>query len=292
MKFTKMQGAGNDYVYVNCFEESVADPEKTAVFVSDRHFGIGSDGLVLICPSETADVRMRMFNADGSEGSMCGNAVRCVGKYAYDHGLVTEKRLSVETLGGIKVLELETEGGKAVRATVDMGVPQVTSAQVPEPIQVDGRAEAFVGISVGNPHAVYFREEIDSLKLEETGPSYENHSRFPDRVNSEFVQVMDRGHIRMRVWERGSGETWACGTGATASAVASILMGYTDEEVTVSLRGGDLVIRWDRETGHAFMTGPAVEVFRGEIQIWHDRKPGTDPGVQRMKGATSDVSGK
>lgn len=267
MRFTKMQGAGNDYIYVNCFEEKVEEPEKTAVFVSDRHFGIGSDGLVLICPSETADVRMRMFNADGSEGAMCGNAIRCVGKYVYDHRLVSKTRVSVETLAGIKELELETEAGKVVRATVDMGVPQVTCGQVPEPIRVQDHDDEFVGISVGNPHAVYFRKDIDSLKLEEIGPFYENHSRFPDRVNSEFVQVVDRGHIRMRVWERGSGETWACGTGATASTVASILMGYTDNRVTVSLRGGDLTIRWDRESGHAFMTGPATEVFRGEIDI-------------------------
>lgn len=267
MKFTKMQGAGNDYVYVNCFEEKVEAPERTAVFISDRHFGIGADGLVLICPSETADVKMRMFNADGSEGAMCGNAIRCVGKYVYDHGLARKNRLTVETLGGTKELELEIREGKAVQATVDMGVPQVTSAAVPEDICIKGKADQFVGISVGNPHAVYFRDQIDCLNLEEIGPYYENHVRFPDRVNSEFVQVVDRSHIRMRVWERGSGETWACGTGATASAAASILMGYTDNVVKVSLRGGDLKIAWNRETGHAFMTGPAVEVFCGEIDI-------------------------
>jgi len=267
MRFTKMQGAGNDYVYVNCFEEKVDSPERTAVLVSDRHFGIGSDGLVLICPSDRADVRMRMFNADGSEGAMCGNAIRCVGKYVYDHGVVEKTRLAVETPGGVKELNLEVQDGKVVQATVDMGVPKVTSAKVPEAISIDGRDTEFVGVSVGNPHAVYFRDEIDCLKLEEIGPYYENHSRFPDRVNSEFVQVVDRGHIRMRVWERGSGETWACGTGATAGAVASILMGYTDDAVKVSLRGGDLKIVWNRDTGHAFMTGPAVEVFWGEIDI-------------------------
>lgn len=265
MKFTKMQGAGNDYVYVNCFEETIEDPKALAVKVSDRHFGIGSDGLVLICPSEHSDVKMRMFNIDGSEGSMCGNAIRCVGKYAYDHGLVSKTKITVETLGGIKELHMETQEGKVVWAAVDMGVPKVTS-QVPEVIWVEGKEKAFVGISVGNPHAVYFCEDIDSLKLDQIGPSYENHERFPDRVNSEFVQVLDRGHIRMRVWERGSGETLACGTGATASAVASILMGYTDNQVRVSLRGGDLRITWNRETGHVFMAGPAVEVFSGTIE--------------------------
>ena len=262
MRFTKMQGAGNDYVYVNCFEETVEDPAAAAVAVSHRHYGVGSDGLVLICPSDAADVKMRMFNADGSEGRMCGNAIRCVGKYAYDHGLVSGTGIRVETLDGIKELKMELAGGKVVRASVDMGVPQVTS-RVPEDIWVEGEKREFVGISVGNPHAVYFCGDIDSLNLDQTGPFYENHERFPDRVNSEFVQVMDRGHIRMRVWERGSGETWACGTGATASVVASILMGYTDDKVRVSLRGGDLTITWNRNTGHVFMEGPAIEVFSG-----------------------------
>lgn len=266
MRFTKMQGAGNDYVYVNCFEETVEDPAAAAVAVSHRHFGVGSDGLVLICPSDTADVKMRMFNADGSEGIMCGNAIRCVGKYAWDHGIVSNTRITVETLGGIKTLDLETEGGKVTRASVDMGIPEVTS-KVPEPIRVLGEEKEFVGISVGNPHAVYFCQDIDNLDLEKIGPSYENHSRFPGRVNSEFVQVVDRGRIRVRVWERGSGETWACGTGATASGVASMLRGYTEDKVAVSLKGGDLVITWDRESGHVFMEGPAVEVFSGEINI-------------------------
>lgn len=266
MKFTKMQGAGNDYVYVNCFEESVADPSAAAVKVSDRHFGIGADGLILICPSEKADVRMCMFNADGSEGTMCGNGIRCVGKYAYDHGLVTEKEISVETLGGIKHLTFTVSGEKVISVTVDMGEPELTSA-LPEEICVDGQKKQFVGISVGNPHAVYFEDEIDGLDLETIGPAYENHERFPERVNSEFIRLIDRGHIQMRVWERGSGETWACGTGATASAVAAILMGYTDNTVVVSLRGGDLTIHWDRETNHVYMTGDAVEVFHGEIDI-------------------------
>lgn len=273
MRFTKMQGIGNDYVYVNCFEETVADPAAVARFVSDRHFGIGSDGLILIGPSETADCRMDMYNMDGSRGVMCGNGVRCVGKYAFDHGLVPQDRrsLTVETLAGIKTIEFtaEEEKGRLVarRLTVDMGEAKLTS-ELPEPINVDGRDYSFVGISVGNPHAVYFMDSIDDLSLDRIGPSFEMHPRFqPDRVNTEFIQLVDRNHIRMRVWERGSGETWACGTGATASAAAAILMGHTEDEVEVELRGGKLRIRLDRESGHLFMTGPAVEVFRGDIDI-------------------------
>ncbi len=266
MKFTKMQGAGNDYVYVNCFEETVEDPAALAVKVSDRHFGIGSDGLVLICPSDTADAKMRMFNADGSESPMCGNAIRCVGKYVYEHGIVKKERLTVETLDGYKYLELKILDGCVPFVTVDMGEPQLTS-ELPEAIRVDGEEKQFVGISVGNPHAVYFVEGVDGLDLEAIGPAHENHERFPDRVNSEFIELVDRNHIRMRVWERGSGETWACGTGATASAVASILMGYTEHTVEVALRGGDLTIFWNRETNHVFMTGPAVEIFHGEMEV-------------------------
>ena len=263
MKFTKMQGIGNDYVYVNCFEETVEDPVGTAIRVSDRHFGIGSDGLVLICPSETADVKMRMFNADGSEGAMCGNGIRCVGKYAYDHGIVDRTRITVETLGGIRHLDMQVEGGRVTAVQVDMGIPELTSA-LPEKIVVEGRQLEFTGISVGNPHAVYVCDEIDSLDLERMGPAFETHQRFPDRVNSEFVQVLDRNHLRMRVWERGSGETWACGTGATACAVAAMMLGLAEDRVEVQLKGGTLEIYWDREGGHAFMTGPAVEVFQGE----------------------------
>lgn len=264
MKFTKMHGIGNDYVYVNCFEETVEEPEAVSRFVSDRHFGIGSDGLILICPSEVADCRMRMFNEDGSEGAMCGNGIRCVGKYAYDHGIVQKERISVETPGGIKYLDMQVEDGKVTMVTVDMGVPELTS-RLPEQIVVDGKELEFTGISMGNPHAVYYVEDVDGLKLEEIGPAFENHERFPDRVNTEFIRVLDRGHIKMRVWERGSGETWACGTGATACAVASMMHGYVDDTVEVQLRGGNLTIHWDRESGHAFMTGPATEVFQGEI---------------------------
>ena len=269
MKFTKMQGIGNDYVYVNCFEETVREPGRVARFVSDRHFGIGSDGLILICPSDAADCRMEMYNADGSQGIMCGNGVRCVGKYVYDHGLVPgdRRQVTVETLGGIKTLDLEIQEGKVVSVTVDMGEAALTSG-LPEDIQVNGQDYQFVGISVGNPHAVYFMEEIDSLDLERIGPGFELHERFcPERVNTEFIQVLDRRHLRMRVWERGSGETLACGTGAAASVMASILMGYVDDEVKVFLRGGSLRIRLDRATGDLFMTGPGAEVYSGAIDI-------------------------
>ena len=269
MKFTKMQGIGNDYVYVNCFEETVREPGRVARFVSNRHFGIGSDGLILICPSDAADCRMEMYNADGSQGIMCGNGVRFVGKYVYDHGLVPgdRRQVTVETLGGIKTLDLEIQEGKVVSVTVDMGEAALTSG-LPEDIQVNGQDYQFVGISVGNPHAVYFMEEIDSLDLERIGPGFELHERFcPERVNTEFIQVLDRRHLRMRVWERGSGETLACGTGAAASVMASILMGYVEDEVKVFLRGGSLRIRLDRATGHLFMTGPGVEVYSGAIDI-------------------------
>lgn len=264
MKFTKMHGIGNDYVYVNCFEETVDDPAAVSRFVSDRHFGIGSDGLILICPSEVADCRMRMFNEDGSEGAMCGNGIRCVGKYAYDHGIVTKERITVETLGGIKTLEMQVVDGKVVTVTVDMGVPELTS-ELPERIVVAGAELEFTGICVGNPHAVYYVEDVDGLDLEAIGPAFEHHERFPDRVNTEYIRVIDREHIQMRVWERGSGETWACGTGATASAVASMMHGLVEDTVEVQLRGGNLTIRWDRESGHVYMTGPAVEVFHGEL---------------------------
>lgn len=269
MKFTKMQGIGNDYVYVDCFREQVKNPEKAAVFVSDRHFGIGSDGLILICPSDVADCRMEMYNGDGSQGIMCGNGVRCVGKYVYDHGLVpgTRRQITVETLGGIKTLDLEIRDGKAVSITVDMGKGVLFSA-LPEDIRVDGKDYQFVGINVGNPHAVCYMDEIDSLDLDRIGPGFEMHERFgPHRVNTEFIQVVDRSHLNMRVWERGSGETWACGTGATASVMASILMGYVEDRVEVGLRGGSLLIRFDRESDRLYMTGPAVEVFSGTIEL-------------------------
>lgn len=266
MKFTKMQGIGNDYVYVNCFEEVVQHPEQLARLVSDRHFGIGSDGLILICPSDKADCRMRMFNEDGSEGLMCGNGIRCVGKYVYEHGIAKKERILVETLGGLKELVLTVRNDQVVLVVVDMGEPELTS-ELPEAITVAGQEYTFTGIGVGNPHAVYFVEDVDGLDLEAMGPAFEYHSRFPDRVNSEFIRLIDRTHIQMRVWERGSGETWACGTGATASAVACMLHGLTEDTVEVQLKGGNLEIHWDRNTNHVYMTGPATEVFQGEIKL-------------------------
>lgn len=269
MKFTKMQGIGNDYVYVDCFKEQVERPGPMARFVSNRHFGIGSDGLILICPSKAADCRMEMYNADGSQGIMCGNGVRCVGKYVYDHGLVPPDRrqITVETLGGIKTLELWVRDGKVAAVTVDMGEGTLSS-RLPEDITVNGKKYQFVGIEVGNPHAVNFMEEIDHLDLERIGPGFELHERFrPHRVNTEFIQIVDRSHLRMRVWERGSGETWACGTGAAASVMAAVLMGYADDQAKVSLRGGTLLIRYDRQRGRLYMTGPAAEVFSGTIEI-------------------------
>lgn len=266
MKFTKMQGIGNDYIYVNCFEEKVSDPEQLAIKLSDRHLGIGSDGLILILPSETADCRMQMFNSDGTQSKMCGNGIRCVGKYVYDHGIINRKKILVETGAGVKELQLLASDGKVTEVTVDMGIPKVTS-EVPEPILVNEKNYEFVGIDMGNPHAVCYEAEIDSLDLDKDGPPFEHHRRFPDRTNVEFIQLLDRKHIRMRVWERGSGETKACGTGAAASAAASILRGFTDRSVEVELPGGRLKILWNEENGHIYLTGPAVEVFNGEIDV-------------------------
>ena len=278
MKFTKMHGLGNDYVYVNCFEETVENPSEAARYLSDRHTGIGSDGLILICPSDTADFEMRMYNADGSRSEMCGNGIRCVGKYVYDHGLTEKTSISVETLGGIKYLDLTVEDGQAVLIRVDMGEPELRADHIPvvreaeervinEAVTVDGREYRMTGVSTGNPHAVVFLEDIKGLDIEKIGPKFENHERFPNRINTEFVRVIDRETIEMRVWERGSGETMACGTGACAAAVASILNGLAERRVTVRLLGGDLLIEWDQETGKVYMTGPAVTVFEGETRV-------------------------
>ena len=277
MKFTKMQGLGNDYVYVNCMEQMVEDAAETARRVSDRHFGIGSDGLILICPSDKADFEMRMYNADGSRGEMCGNGIRCVGKYVYDYGLTDKTSLSVETLGGIKHLFLEVEGGKVSLVKVDMGPAILEPEKIPvtaegsrvvdEPLCVDGKTFRMTCVSMGNPHAVIYVDDVQGMDLEKTGPSFENHERFPNRINTEFAHVLDRNTVEMRVWERGSGETLACGTGACAVAVASILNGYTEDQVTVGLLGGDLKIEWDRETNKVYMTGPAEVVFDGEIRL-------------------------
>ncbi len=284
MRFTKMQGLGNDYVYVNCFQEKVENPSETAKRISDRHFGVGADGLILIGPSEQADFEMAMYNADGSRGEMCGNGIRCVAKYVYDYGLTDKTSISVETLGGIKYLDLTIEDGKAVLVRVDMGRPELRAREIPiiceaadgesaadeaqvidEPIVVGGMEYSMTGVSMGNPHAVVFLEDVEGFDIEKIGPKFENHERFPRRINTEFVRIIDRERIEMRVWERGSGETLACGTGACAAVVASILNGLAGRKVTVKLKGGDLLVEWDQESGKVYMTGPAEVVFDGEI---------------------------
>ena len=277
MKFTKMHGLGNDYVYVNCFEEKIDNPPAVARFVSDRHFGIGSDGLIMINPSKTADFEMEMYNADGSRGEMCGNGIRCVAKYVYDYGLTDKTQISVETLGGIKYLDLTVEDGKVSLVKVDMGKPELEADLIPiisereqvidEPTEVDGKEYHMTGVSMGNPHAVIYVDDVNGLDLEKIGSKFENHERFPKRINTEFVHCIDRQTVEMRVWERGSGETLACGTGACAVAVSSILNNLTDTQVTVKLLGGDLQIEWDREKDRVFMTGPATVVFDGVIDI-------------------------
>ncbi|MCC8066228.1 MAG: diaminopimelate epimerase [Clostridiales bacterium] len=318
MKFTKMHGIGNDYIYVNCFQERVENPSELAIRLSDRHFGIGSDGLILIKPSDRADFQMEMYNADGSLGAMCGNGIRCVAKYVYDYGLTDQTRISVETASGIKYLELTVEWpgenipeithkvsdlagtgkipetlekgvesacgkrrGTVRLVRVDMGAPILEPERIPvlsnqsgipivsQPIQPDGTIGegiySMTCVSMGNPHCIVPVEDVDGLDIEKIGPLFENCPRFPDRINTEFIRVIDRQTVQMRVWERGSGETLACGTGACAVAVACALNGWTQEEITVKLRGGDLQIKWDREKNTVFMTGPATIVFEGEI---------------------------
>ena len=275
MKFTKMQGIGNDYVYVNCLQETIENPSELAKKISDRHYGVGSDGLIMINPSDKADFEMEMYNADGSRGEMCGNGIRCVAKYVYDYGLTDKTSISVETLAGIKYLDLTVEDGKVVLVKVDMGKPMLRPEEVPvvsekeevidEPITVDGQEYRMTCVSMGNPHAVVFiDQDVKEFPLETVGVKFENHERFPKRVNTEFVNVLDRHTAQMRVWERGSGETLACGTGACAVAVACALNGLTEDEVTVKLLGGDLQIKWDREENTVYMTGPAEVVFDGE----------------------------
>lgn len=279
MKFTKMHGIGNDYVYVNCFEETVENPERISKLISDRHFGIGSDGLVLIMPSDKADFRMRMFNADGSEGMMCGNATRCIGKYVYDKGMTDKTEITLETKSGIKKLKLFPEKGKVKTVLVDMGKAIIKPAEIPvlaegedfisRKIEVNGNDETVTCVSMGNPHCVIFTDKnVDDFELEKIGPSYENHPLFPERINTEFANVIDGNTVKMRVWERGSGETWACGTGACATAVAACLNGHCkrDEEIRLMLRGGDLFITY-KSDGTVLMRGPATTVFRGEIDI-------------------------
>lgn len=274
IKFTKMHGAGNDYVYINCFDAvALGDVPKLAMAMSDRHFGVGGDGIVLICPSEKADARMRMFNADGSESEMCGNAIRCVAKYVYDHGICCRDELKIETGRGVLTLNLSTRGGKVDRVRVNMATPILMSSQIPTTLPGDppvnaslavgGRQIAVTCVSMGNPHCVTFVDEVTDDWVLNIGPQIEHHPVFPRRVNAEFIQVVSPSETVMRVWERGSGETLACGTGACASVVAGVLAGVTDREVTVHLFGGDLQIEW-AESNEVFMTGPAAEVFSGE----------------------------
>ncbi|MCI9198479.1 MAG: diaminopimelate epimerase [Lachnospiraceae bacterium] len=275
MRFTKMHGIGNDYVYVDRMSERVDDPEQVARQVSDRHFGIGADGLILICPSETADFRMEMYNADGSQGAMCGNGIRCVAKYVYDHRLTDKEHIRIETKSGIKSLDLTVQDGKVSLVRVAMGAPILQAEEIPirtdreqvlaMPIEVGGMEYRITGVSMGNPHVVVYLDDVTGFDIEKWGPQFETHPLFPDRINTEFCKVLDEKIIQMRVWERGSGETMACGTGACAAAVSSILNGYTKEQVTVRLLGGDLEIFWDRRADQVYMTGPAVEVFSGEI---------------------------
>ena len=277
MKFTKMHGIGNDYVYVNCFKETVEHPSEMAIKVSDRHFGIGSDGLILIKPSEVADGKMEMYTADGSQGAMCGNGIRCVAKYMYDYGITDKTSISVETKSGIKYLDLTIKDGKVDTVKVNMGTPILKAVDIPvrsekeqvidEPVMVDGKEWKITCVSMGNPHAITYIDDVKNLEIEKIGPKFENHEIFPDRVNTEFVRVIDRNTVEMRVWERGSGETLACGTGACAVAVSSILNGLTEEEVTVKLLGGDLKIFWDRTENKVYMTGSATTVFDGEIDL-------------------------
>lgn len=277
MKFTKMHGCGNDYVYVNLFEEQLDNPAEVSIKVSDRHFGIGSDGLITIGPSDKADFRMHIYNADGSEAEMCGNGIRCVAKYVYDHNLTDKTEITVETGAGVLTLILFPKDGKVEQVRVDMGEPILTPAEIPvvadsdkvidEPIEVGGKTWNMTCVSMGNPHAVVFVDDTANFPLETYGPLFENHERFPKRTNTEFVQIISRTEANMRVWERGSAETWACGTGTCACVMACILNGKTEDKVLVHLRGGDLTIEYDRESNHVFMTGPATEVFSGEIEV-------------------------
>lgn len=281
MKFTKMQGCGNDYVYVNGFEEKIADEKSTAIKVSNRHFGIGSDGMIIINPSEIADFEMKMYNADGTRSEMCGNGVRCVGKYVYDFGLTDKTDITVESMGAIKKLQLNVDDkdNKVKTIRVDMGAPIFKCSEVPficdkevaikEPIEVLGETYETTCVSMGNPHSVVFIEQnVLDFPLETVGKAFESHSRFPQRVNAEFARVIDRKTIEMRVWERGTGETLACGTGSCATAVAAMLCGLVDNEVTIKLLGGDLKIEWSQKDGDSvYMTGPAETVFNGEIEV-------------------------
>lgn len=277
-EFTKMQGAGNDYIYVNCFKEKLTDINAVAKKVSDRHFGIGSDGLVLICPSDKADFRMDMYNSDGSQAEMCGNATRCVGKYVHDKGLTDKTEITLETLAGIKLLKLNlNDKGEVGTVEVNMGSPELKPKNIPidsdldrfirQPVTVDGREYLVTGVSMGNPHAVTFIDDTESLEIEKIGPKFETHKLFPRKINTEFARIVDRKTIKMRVWERGAGETLACGTGACAAMVAANLSDFVGDEADLVLLGGTLHIRWDKKENNIYMTGPAAFVFDGTITI-------------------------
>lgn len=278
IQFTKMHGCGNDYVYINGFTEKIKQEEKPDFVrrVSDRHFGIGSDGVIFINPSEEADFEMEMFNADGSRSEMCGNGIRCVAKYVHDRGLTSREQFSIISGGQVKLMDLTVRDGETTAVRVDMGEPELAARNIPvsadteravnAPITVCGKEYRMTCVSMGNPHAVVFMENVEGLKIEELGPHFENHERFPRRTNTEFVQVLDRSSVRMRVWERGTGETLACGTGCCATAVACVLNGLTGRKVVVQVTGGELTIEWDEKSNHVFMTGPADFVFDGEIE--------------------------
>lgn len=277
MRFTKMHGAGNDYVYVDCFTQDVPDDlPELARRISHRHFGVGGDGLILIRPSESADARMQMFNADGSEAEMCGNGIRCVAKYVYDHGLCRRPQLHIETGAGVLAVQVETQDGLVRQVRVDMGPPILESSQIPTtlpgspvvdaPLEVAGNRWNVTCVSMGNPHCVIFVPKATDELVLGLGPQIEKAPEFPARVNVEFVQVLGPGEVRQRTWERGSGETWACGTGASAVCVAGVLTGRTERRIVNHLLGGDLILQWDESDGHVYMTGPAEEVFQGQ---WH-----------------------
>jgi diaminopimelate epimerase len=273
MRFIKMHGIGNDYVYIDCFRETVPEPEKLAIHVSDRHFGVGGDGLILIMPSDQADARMRIFNADGSEAQMCGNGIRCLAKYVYESGISRKPAIAVETLAGVLSLQLITANGVVEQVTVDMGTPRLRRQDIPmrgagdrvlgEQLTAGDREFAVTCVSMGNPHCVIYVDDVAQFPVTHYGPLLERHAQFPQRTNVEWVERLNRREIRQRTWERGSGETLACGTGACAATVASVLNGKTDRTVTVHLLGGDLEIEWAADE-HVYMTGPAVEVFRGD----------------------------
>ena len=278
LPFTKMHGIGNDYIYFNCFETKIDDPESLAIKLSDRHFSIGGDGIVLICPSDAADAKMRMFNIDGSEGKMCGNGIRCVAKFMRDNGLVDKDEMDIETLSGIIHVELQRHYGEVVGAKVTMGKAELDPKKIPvaltgdsiidRKVNIGGEDYNITCVSMGNPHCVTFINNVDTFPLDEIGPKFERNEIFPERVNAEFIQVIDKTTLKMRVWERGSGETWACGTGACAAAVAAVLNGYCEKntDITVKLRGGDLVIRYT-DDGTVYMTGEAVTVCTGTVII-------------------------